>query len=134
MKQRFPIILAFIWAFIAIEAAFYLNLFFHWPTVDWRDLDALNNRPAFAICLVACLAVCYSEGTDWSTRFFLWIPTGSVLLFVFLPSEKLWFSVIENAAYPDRIKYAGGQHIYTALLFYPVFMFGHRLYEKKNNK
>jgi hypothetical protein len=130
-KINTPIIPAFIWAFIAIELAFHLNISLHWAATDWRVLDVLNNRPAYAICLTACLALCYEESNDWGMKFFLWIPFGSLLLFIFLPSERQWALAIESLYYPDRTKYASGQLIYTALIYFPIALATHYWVEKR---
>jgi hypothetical protein len=131
LKISAPVIPAFIWAFVAIELAFHLNISLHWAAIDWRVLDVLNNRPAYAICLTACLAFCYAETNDWGMKFFLWIPFGSLLLFIFLPSERQWALAIESVYYPDRTEYASGQAIYTALIYFPIALTTHYWFEKK---
>ena len=131
LRLSAPIIPALIWAFVATELAFHLNIYIQWVAIDWRLLDVLNNRPAYAIGLTACLALCYSESNDWGTRFFLWIPFGSLLVFIFLPGERQWALAVESAYYPDRTKYACGQAIYTALVYFPVVLAAHYWFDKK---
>jgi hypothetical protein len=102
--------------------------------VDWRDLNVLNNRPAYAICLIACLALCYAEAKDWSSRFFIWMPISSVLLFAFLPNEQLWAIATTAGSYPDRAKYFSGLTIYAVLLYFPVFLGIDWLFEKRTKQ
>ena len=121
VKKRRDWVLPFFvfWAFAAVEGAFHLNIAIHWDALNWRDFDVLNNRPAFAVSLLAGLAFCYLEFQDWATRFTLWIPVAATLMFVAIPSEMLWLIAVPSA-YPDRVTYALGQWGYTSALFFPI--------------
>lgn len=109
-----------VWAFASVELGFHLNIAFHWPAMDWRDLDVLNNRPALAVMLLAGLAFCHlNTGNNPLTRAFFTVPTTGTLQLAAMPSQSMWRLAVEQG-YPNRVEYASGQWLYTAAIFFVV--------------
>lgn len=123
-RHRPPWLLALMvaWAFLSVEIGFHANLLLHYDALSWRSLDVLNNRPAYAVALLAGLAFCYSETSDFFTRMWMWVPVGATLFLVAIPSADLWNLVVQGD-YPGRAEYASGQWAYTVIAYYPATVF-----------
>lgn len=119
-----------IWAFVATELAYRMNIYLHWESLNAERLSWLLNRPLNAAILISVLLFSIDSG---DAKYWIWIPIGSSMVLILPVGDELW-KVIAPDGDIFKFNYFSYQWLYAIGIFFPPVLYAMRKVELRDNE